>query len=266
MLAEPALVKGRFISLPPVVALVLLFLLLIPVHRFNQPLFQLLNGLHSPITDPVWLTLTTVGDGFFLSIILGAFMVKNPRVTAMGLILLVTSSVAIHVIKAVFPTPRPAAVLGAVHVVGPLLRSGSFPSGHTASGISAALAVWYCFDSRIAGLVTFIVGVLIGLSRIFVGAHFPQDVVAGAVCALGSFVLIVSIVWPTIKRRIPDRPNLSRRSFRVALRIETVMAVCAIVLWGPYCAESAIAGVAVGTAVLAFVAHGYWRLERVREA
>ncbi len=215
-----------------------LFLLLIPVHCFNQPLFQDLNGLHSPITDLVWLTLTTMGDGFFLGIVMGAFVVKNPRVAAMGLLLLVISGLVVQVIKAAFPTPRPFAVLEAVHVVGPLLRSGSFPSGHSAAAISAALAVWYGYHSRIVGLVAIVVGTLIGLSRIFVGAHFPQDVVAGAACGIGSFILTVSFVWPAVKQGVPDRPILGRKSFRVALGLETVMAVCAIVLWGPYWAES----------------------------
>jgi membrane-associated phospholipid phosphatase len=265
VVGEPALGKVRILLFPPFVATVVFLLLLIPVHLFNHQLFRLLNGWHSPLTDAVWLTFTTVGDGFFLAIIMGAFVVKNPRVAAMGLIVLVISSLVIHAIKAVFPTPRPATVLGAIHVVGPLLRSGSFPSGHAASGTAAALAVWYCYESRIAGLVAMAVGLFIGLSRIFVGAHFPQDVVGGAVCAFGCFVLIVIFVLPEVTRIIPDRPIITRRSFRVTLLLETLVAVFGIFVWGPYCAESAVAGVAVGIAVLVFVGHGYWRLTRVRQ-
>jgi len=255
---EPALGKYRFTSLPAVVAAVFVLLLLIPVHISNRQIFHLINGLHSPFTDAIWLTFTTAGDGLFLGIIVGAFVVKNPRVPAMGLILLVFSSVVVHLIKAAFPTPRPAMALEAIHVVGPLLRSGSFPSGHAASGISAALAVWYCYDSRIAGPVAIVIGALIGLSRVFVGAHFPQDVLGGAACAFGCFALVVSFVWPAVERRVPDRPIVTRRSFRTALLLEVLTTVFAIVFWSPFCAESAVAGLAVGIVVLACFGYGYW--------
>jgi membrane-associated phospholipid phosphatase len=249
-------------ALLPLVALAILGLLLIPVHLVNARLFLLLNGQHSPLTDTFWLTVTTVGDGLYLGIVMGAFVVKNPRLTALGLMLIVLSGIAVHVLKASFPTPRPAEALGAIHVVGPLLRSGSFPSGHTASAISAALAVWYCHDSRVVGWLAMSGGVLIALSRIFVGAHFPQDAVGGAICALTCFVLIHAFVWPALEPRIPDRPDLHRKSFRVAVRLEVIAAAFALMVWSPLGAESPAVGLAVSVAVLAFVGHQYGRLTR----
>ena len=254
---EPASGKRGRIALRPLVAVVILVLLFIPVHLFNRQLFQWLNSLHSPVSDLFWVTFTTTGDGLFLCIIIGAFVVKNPRVTALGLILIVTSSVLVHVIKGAFPTSRPAEALGTIHVIGPLLRSGSFPSGHTASAMSAALAVWYGYRSRAVGWVAMVVGVLIALSRIFVGAHFPQDVIGGAICALACYVLIDALVLPALESSIPDRPILARRSFRIFLWLELAMSAFAIVIWGPFGAESPVVGVAVGIAVLAFVVTAY---------
>lgn len=249
-------------ALWPIATLAILVLLLIPVHLCNKPLFLWLNSLHSPFSDRFWVTFTTIGDGLCLGIVVGAFVVKNPRVTALGLILIVISSIAVHMLKAAFPAPRPAEALGAIHVVGPLLRSSSFPSGHTASAISAALAVWYCYDSRAAGWLAIVVAVLIALSRIFVGAHFPQDVVGGAICALSCFVLVYLLYWPLLMHIIPDRPDLTRRWFRVLLRLELSVAAFVVVVWGPFAAESPTVGVIVGIAVLVFVTSAYLRLAR----
>jgi membrane-associated phospholipid phosphatase len=253
--------KGQPQSALPVAALALLLLLSLPVHLFNKPLFLWLNSLHSPLTDTFWLTFTTMGDGLFLGIIIGAFVVKNPRVTVLGLILIVLATVLVHMLKAAFPGPRPAASgLEPIHVVGPLLRSGSFPSGHTAAAISAALAVWHCYESRLVGGLAILVALLIALSRIFVGAHFPQDLVGGAIWALAAFVLIDTFFWPMLKPIIPDRPDVSRKWFRIALRIEIAVAVFAILIWGPCAAESPVAGVALGAVVLVFVTRNYLKL------
>jgi undecaprenyl-diphosphatase len=64
----------------------------------------------------------------------------------------------------------------------PLLEvptTSSFPSGHTSSSFACALVL-----SRLAPRLTvplFSLAALIGLSRIYVGVHYPLDVVAGAV-------------------------------------------------------------------------------------
>ena len=113
------------ISTAILIAIALLCGLLVPVHMHNVPLFKALNGAHSPISDIFWLSMTTLGDGLILGVILGAFLVVNPRITVLGLTLVITSSLVMHGVKLAFPTLRPAALLDNVHVLGPLLRSGS---------------------------------------------------------------------------------------------------------------------------------------------
>lgn len=236
------------------VALCCLVALLLPVRAYNTELFEVLNGLHSPWTDPVWLGLTTVGDGLMLGIILGAFLVVNPRVTVLGLVLVLAASFTINLIKAIFPTMRPAAVLDSVHVIGPLLRSGAFPSGHTASSMAAALGVAHFQRSPIAGAVAIVLAVLTSLSRIFVGAHFPTDVIGGMICSLALFIAFRRFVFPSYENRIPAVPDFSSRLPQAALALEVALAVFVVTYYAFHHAESPPTAVGVGAGLLFFVA------------
>ena len=111
------------------------------------------NGWHSSLADRIWLILTAMGDGLVLGIVVGAFIVKNPRVVAMGIPLLLITSLTVNIIKAVFPSLRPVEMLDAVHVVGPLLRSGSFPSGHAAAAMAAGLSIAFLLLLQINGII-----------------------------------------------------------------------------------------------------------------
>ena len=61
-------------------------------------------------------------------------------------------------------------------------RTSSFPSGHTSTSFACAYVI-----SRLAPRLTvyvFVLAALIGFSRIYVGVHYPLDVLAGAVLGL----------------------------------------------------------------------------------
>jgi membrane-associated phospholipid phosphatase len=241
-------------------ALIILVLTLIPVLKFNHSLFLLINGLHSPFTDPVWLAFTTLGDGLLLGIILGAFVLVNPRVTVMGLLVMILSSAVVHLVKAAYPTLRPAELLQSVHVVGPILRSGSFPSGHAAASMSAGMAIAYFCSSRAISATVMAIALLIAMSRIFVSAHFPADVLGGMICAVGVFLILRLTAWPTLEAHVPDHPSLSRPRFRVALCFEVLAVLFALFVHAPHSAELPSFAALVALAVLVFLFVGYLRL------
>ena len=60
--------------------------------------------------------------------------------------------------------------------------TSSFPSGHTSTSFACAYVI-----SRLAPRLTipvFVLAALIGFSRVYVGVHYPLDVVAGAIFGL----------------------------------------------------------------------------------
>jgi len=255
-------VKRSFSSvLVPALAVAVLCLAFFPVKAFNISLFLALNGMHSPWSDIVWLGLTTLGDGYLLAIILGAFLLVNPRVTCLGLGLLILSSLAMHAIKYIFPLVRPAGVLESVHVVGPLLRAGTFPSGHTVASFSAALALAHFCSSRLAATGILGVAMLISSSRVFVGAHFPLDVLGGIICSLVFYVLLLLFVWPKMEPLVPDHPVFSEKRFRIALYVEFLVALMALLVYARFFAEMPAVAATVAVAVLAFLWISYRKLK-----
>ena len=77
-------------------------------------------------------------------------------------------------------------------------RDAGFPSDH-ATG-SGAIAAGLLFVSRRLGIITALLALLIAFSRVYVGVHFPQDVLAGL--ALGAVVAVIGVftVVPLLTR------------------------------------------------------------------
>lgn len=229
----------------------------VPVLLFDKFIFTMANSWHSSLADRIWLILTTMGDGLVLGIVVAAFIVKNPRVVAMGIPLLLITSLTVNIIKAVFPSLRPVEMLDAVHVLGPLLRSGSFPSGHAAAAMAAGLSIAFYSSFRSTGLLALFIAFLIGISRIFVGAHFPKDVLAGMVCAFVLFLIVKALFVPFIEKRIPDRPWFQGKTFWAVFWLEIIAALFTMFIYGPYYSELPAVPMAVAAAVLIWIALRY---------
>lgn len=86
--------------------------------------------------------------------------------------------------------PRPFTSCPDIHLCGRVLDQFSFPSGHTFHAVGFSLVLTYYFPFGAALLVP--ITLLIALSRVVLGLHYPSDVLAGA--AFGAAVGLVS-VW-----------------------------------------------------------------------
>lgn len=76
------------------------------------------------------------------------------------------------------------------HSVNQLITNNglSFPSGHAALFFAMAMAVYF-FNKKIGGWF-FVAAILMGLSRIIAGVHYPSDIIAGAIIGILSAYLI----------------------------------------------------------------------------
>lgn len=89
-------------------------------------------------------------------------------------------------IKFFYYHPRPFDVLGFTPLIN---ESGSsFPSGHAAWFFALAMIVWYA--NRKWGIWYFILAAFMGIARIYVGVHWPLDILGGAVVGVVSAMVI----------------------------------------------------------------------------
>jgi undecaprenyl-diphosphatase len=96
----------------------------------------------------------------------------------------------------------------------PLLRwdvSGSFPSGHAATSAAGAVILAYLLGR--GGLWLGLLAVAVSFSRVYVGVHYPLDVLAGAALGVG-----VGLVAAALVRRL--RPTSAARPRSGAARPE----------------------------------------------
>ena len=113
---------------------------------------------------------------------------KWNRILLPMLIAMSIAGVAGHVIKRTFPRPRPS-VQTAIHWGGPRFSSKyhAFPSGHV--GASTAFFATLFLARRRIGLACLPIPILIGISRMYIGAHYLSDVVCAA--AFGIFWALI---------------------------------------------------------------------------
>ncbi len=152
--------------------------------RLDGELLLSIQSLHQPWLDPVVSLYTMLGDAGLMWIALSlAMLIWKPTRRAGGaaLLALVLGLLVTNItIKPLVERARPWLVLELT----PLVTENdpnSFPSGHTCAAFAAGLSWARALPWRWGRIAAVVLAVLMGLSRLYVGVHFPTDVAAGAV-------------------------------------------------------------------------------------
>jgi membrane-associated phospholipid phosphatase len=136
--------------------------------------------------DGLMLILTQGGNGITAFLVAGFYYLNGLRIMATMIIFgTLTLWLAVELIKAIIQRARPFEKLLDVRVVGGRAIGRSFPSGHTSQAffLVTLLAQFYQLEIG-AALTLYVLAAMVGITRMYVGAHYPRDVLAGAI--LGS--------------------------------------------------------------------------------
>lgn len=171
---------------------------------FDKPILQAIHSHATPFWDSFFVTITNLG-GFigilcFMVAVSGYLLWKKHYAHALFVAASVGGAAAANVIlKSFFQRARPDLW---EHLV--IEKNFSFPSGHAMVSSAFILALIYLAwhtKYRIAAIVAgalFII--LIGFSRLYLGVHYPSDVLAGW-CVSAAWVAIVYGVMVHIQKR-----------------------------------------------------------------
>lgn len=166
--------------------------------QFDAATLLWLHQWASPGLDRVMLSITNLGDPeVVIPVVIGVlslFAWKRRWLESLMLIIACAGAIALNQgLKLVFTRPRPT-------LWTPLIKetSYSFPSGHALGSLvlygflAYVFARWYPRHAHwIYGLAVILIS-LIGLSRLYLGVHFPTDIVAGY--SMGFLWLMLCVV------------------------------------------------------------------------
>lgn len=152
----------------------------------DKKLFYLVNSkIRCSMLDKPMLLFSYLGGASFsillcLMFLLGFKRWENLGIQAAGA--LVLGHLVVRCLKRSLTRPRPYLTLPRARSLGYLFRDHSFPSGHATASFSLATVLTAHFpgyDLLIYGLAA-----LTGLSRMYLGQHYPSDVMAGALIGI----------------------------------------------------------------------------------
>lgn len=180
--------------------------------NWDESLFRAINGLagQSPFLDWLALTLSSSGNlwapgillfGYWLWLSWREALVGAPALAgSIGLMDFVGAQ-----IKHLVARPRPCMIFSDIHHVEACGKVFGFPSNHAINTATAAAFFQVLYPK--SGWISWPLVLLVGLARVFIGAHYVTDVVGGwvigGVCGAGVAWLLLQ--WPRFRQ-----PGLSR--------------------------------------------------------
>lgn len=193
--------------------------------------FIFMNGYHCALLDCPMFIITHLGDSLILtSIISLIFINKKPHTVILVIVVVIITGLISQVLKNVFFSEwdRPLKVFNESTIVYALpnyrLFHNSFPSGHSITAMAALTALIWSLKPRQSIQITLaVIAVVISYSRIYLGAHFPGDVLTGSMIG----VLVTLLIAPYAERII-NRIKFNRISILSIMTIAIIALITGV--------------------------------------
>lgn len=161
--------------------------------RFDYFFINLINRkMRSKFFDKFMYIVTDLGGAIASSIFtLTLILFGNKTWKLIGfeaLVVLGISQIIVQSLKILLSRERPYNIIEKLNTFGIELKDYSFPSGHTTASFSIATTL----SLNIPELLPFVffAASIIGVSRIYLGVHYPTDVLAGIILGISSSILV----------------------------------------------------------------------------
>lgn len=152
-------------------------------------LLWLMETFEHPVLTEIMVFISKLGNKGFLWIAIGVMFLlmgfRNRKWLRRGWMVLFSLAADFLLcnvlLKPLVDRTRPYYVLGYDPLIPPV-GDASFPSGHTAASFAAATAI-YAINKK-WGIAAYLFAAVMGFSRLYLGVHFPTDVLGGVVVGI----------------------------------------------------------------------------------
>ena len=163
----------------------------------GEILLQIQQHLRTDMLTPLMKFVTFLGNGGWFWILCAVVLLAIPKTRKTGyaavLSLIFGVIVTNLLLKNIVARPRPFAEIEALIPLIAKPTDFSFPSGHTTASFAVALVMLRMLPKKI-GIPAVVLAALVAFSRLYLGVHYPTDVLAGFVVALvGSSLAVCGV-------------------------------------------------------------------------
>ena len=161
--------------------------------KFDDYLIGLINDrIKNDFLDKFMYRVTDLGGAIFSTVFsFVLLLLGNNTIRLIGLealVVLALSQIVVHSLKVLLSRERPYTIIKQLNTFGINLKDYSFPSGHTTASFSIATVLALNIPNIF--VITYLIATIIGVSRIYLGVHYPTDVLAGIILGIGSSILV----------------------------------------------------------------------------
>ena len=153
----------------------------------GEILLQIQQHLRTDMLTPFMKIVTFLGNGGWFWILCAVVLLAVPKTRKTGyaavLSLIFGVIVTNLLLKNIVARPRPFAEIEALIPLIAKPTDFSFPSGHTTASFAVALVMLRMLPKKI-GIPAVVLAALVAFSRLYLGVHYPTDVLTGFVVAL----------------------------------------------------------------------------------
>jgi len=153
-----------------------------------------MHGYRALWLDRVMLLFTQIGSSFFILIVAAVLLLRKRYFYALELSLgALTLGLVVGLFKASIRRTRPFLKLRSIRIIGSRASGHSFPSGHTSQTFFMATLLLHYYQANLAvWILLYMVASLVGITRVYLGMHYPRDVLAGVM--LGTAWGLLSVI------------------------------------------------------------------------
>lgn len=160
---------------------------------FDNLFIDLINKrMKTSRLDKFMFRVTNLGGAIFISLLaIGLAVFGNYNIRKIGIeamIVLFISQSIVYTIKKILSRERPYKMIEHLNTFGISLKDYSFPSGHTTASFSMATTL--ALNIPRIWLILYLLALIIGISRIYLGVHYPTDVMAGIIIGIATSLFV----------------------------------------------------------------------------